>query len=461
MSKRTSVIVDYTQGNIFRQMITFAVPFMLSALLQVAYSLVDSIVVGQYVGSAGLAGVNTSAQITSFTSWVVLAFASAGQVIISQRIGAKDMEGVRKTLGTLFTITILMALALMVVCLTLCNPLLRLLNTPEEAFGQARSYMLVCSLGFVFVCGYNAGTAILRGSGDSKRPFIIIAVASVTNLVLDLLFVAVFNMEAAGAAWATVISQFISMVLCVRIFYRNREDYHFTFTWKNFAIDPEAFSLLMRMGIPLALKSSAINISNLFVNSFVNSYGVAASAAIAVGGKLQQLPSIITQGLYNAGTAMIGQNLGARQYDRIRRIVRIMLYVCIVTFAVFSALIVLFPQLFFRIFTTDAEVLAYAKAFAWILVVNSVGSAIMCPYYSVVIGIGHANFNLAISLLDGIVLRIGLSFLFGQALHMGVTGFYLGSCLAVLGTSIPSLIYYLTGRWQTYSIDKKKKTAAD
>ena len=267
MAEKKSVIVDYTQGNLFRQLIVFAVPFILSALLQNLYSLVDTMVVGQVVGSGGLSGVSTSGQITGLMTNMVMGFSTAGQVMISQYVGAKKPENLRRTVGTAFTITTLFALVLMVVCIGFSNTILRWMNTPAEAFRQARQYLIICSFGFVFVCGYNTACAILRGSGDSKRPFAIIAATSIANLVLDLVFVVGFKMESAGAALATVISQAISMALSMRIFYRHREDFGFTFRLSSFRMDPHELKLLVRQGVPLALKSGSISLSLYFMKS--------------------------------------------------------------------------------------------------------------------------------------------------------------------------------------------------
>ena len=457
MAEKKSVIVDYTQGNLFRQLMVFALPFILSALLQNLYSLVDTMVVGQVVGSGGLSGVSTSGQITGLMTNMVMGFSTAGQVMISQYVGAKKPENLRRTVGTAFTITTLFALVLMVVCIGFSNTILRWMNTPAEAFRQARQYLIICSFGFVFVCGYNTACAILRGSGDSKRPFAIIAATSIANLVLDLVFVVGFKMESAGAALATVISQAISMALSMRIFYRHREDFGFTFRLSSFRMDPHELKLLVRQGVPLALKSGSISLSGLFINSFINSYGVTASAAMAVGQKLQHLPNIVTSGFSSAGMAMIGQNVGAGNYDRVKRIVYINLTICLVLFGVVSVVFLAFPYGFFRLFTSDEAVLAYAPAFMKVMVVMFVACAFMSPYYAVINGVGNADFNLIISVLDGIVLRIGLGLLFGLVFRMGAVGFFLGSALAAFGTTIPAMIYFYSGRWKTFRLDKSKK----
>lgn len=454
--KKQSVIIDYTQGNITTQLLSFAVPFMLSALLQNLYSMVDTVVVGQFVGATGLSGVSIGSQVSNFITNFILGFASGGQVLISQYVGMKDRDGLRSTLGTMFTITGIFAVVMTVVCIAFHETILGLMHTPAEAFEQARAYLIICACGLIFICGYNAVCAVLRGSGDSKRPFVIIAATALTNLVLDLLFVAVFKMEAAGAALATVISQAVSAVIAAMILYRNRQEYDFDFSLKSLKINGNAFRLLMKQGIPLALKSSAISLSGLFVNSFINSYGLVASAAIAVGQKLQHLPSIVTMGLFNAGGAMVGQNIGAGKTDRISKIVKNIFVICLITFTVFGIVFMAFPYFFFGLFTTDPEVLAWAPQFMKVMLVGFVADTFMCPFYTVIIGIGFASFNLIISLFDGIVLRVGLGLLLGKVFGMGLIGFYLGSALAAFGTSVPSVIYYFSGHWKTYSAVKKK-----
>ncbi len=208
-----SMVTDLTQGS--ANLVRLALPFMLSNLLQMLYSMIDMIVVGQYVGSIGLSAVTVSSQVIMLMMTIATGFASAGQVLISQQVGAGDSAGRQRTIGTLFSTLLLMAALMTVVGLSLYGPMLRLLQVPEESFPQAADYMLVCSGGIVFTYGYNSISAILRGMGDGKRPLIFIGIASLVNVVLDILFVGPMGLQAAGAAWATIIAQAVSFLISV------------------------------------------------------------------------------------------------------------------------------------------------------------------------------------------------------------------------------------------------------
>ena len=202
MSSR-SMVNDFTRGNITKQLFTFAFPLFLSSLLQVLYNMADMIIVGRALGKVGLSAVSLGGDVSNFLTFVAMGFCSAGQVIISQYIGAGRRDRISPFVGTMFTTLMLCAFSISTVCLFLRTPILRLMNTPAEAFGEALSYSTVCMAGLIFIYGYNIISAILRGMGDSTRPFIFIRIAAVLNLILDLIFVAGMHWGAGAAALAT------------------------------------------------------------------------------------------------------------------------------------------------------------------------------------------------------------------------------------------------------------------
>lgn len=444
--KRT-VTTDFTQGPVFRQLLWFAVPFMLSNLLQLLYTTVDAMVVGRFVGSAGLAGVSIGGSLAEIVTHVVMSFATAGQVLISQYIGAGNKHRMEKTVGTMMKLIGIASLAMMALY-GVCWPyFLRWMQTPTEAFGSAKVYLLVSVLGFPFICGYNGLCAVLRAAGDSKRPFYVIAASAMTNVVLDLLFVVGFQWGAAGAALATVMSQLVSVALSFVVLHRNRVSLGLVLDRSMFRRDREITALIMKQAIPLSIKSVALSGSSLFVSSWINSYGVQAVAAVTVGRKATMFNSVTSQGLMNAGTSMIGQNIGGRRFERVRKIVVINGLLSLCTFVIYSAVYILFIDDLFLLFTTDAEVLAYARVFLPAMIVGLASNSLMIPFFTLVMGSGFARFNLAVSVFDGIVLRVGLSVLLGAVCGFGVEGFYWGDNLAALGTAIPSTIFYFSGVW--------------
>ena len=445
---KASMINDMTEGNLTRQLLSFSWPFMLSNLLQVVYNLVDMIVVGQFVGSAGLSAVSNGGEMLHLFMLLCMGFATGGQIIISQYIGQGSLEGVKKTIGTMFTFITAMAVFAMLLGFTFGNSLLTLINIPEEAMGQAIDYTRVCYSGMIFVFGYNLVSAILRGMGDSKRPFWFIAIAAVTNLILDLVFVAGLGMEALGAALATVIGQGVSFVSSLIYLYIKRESFGFDFKLKSFAIHRPTLIAMLKLGIPMALQQAAITVSMLFVASYINAYGLVVSAVNGVGNKLGTMAGIVTGAFSMAGSSMIGQNFGARKFDRVTKIVYTTLAIGLVYSVLLSVALLLWPEQVFSIFDTDPEVLAMSHVYAIMGALNFLGSAFRMPFMSMVNGIGFAGLSFVVGILDGVVARVGLAMLLGIVLDMGIQGFWLGSVAAGFMPFIVCGIYFWSGAWK-------------
>lgn len=317
----SKIINNYTSGNIWTQLIQFSFPFMLSNALQVLYSLVDMIIVGRFVGSAGLSAVSIASQVFMFMVMLCIGFSNGGQVLIAQYVGSNQKEKLNSIIGTLFSILFIIGIFMMVVGLLFSRSILQLLNTPAESYAMAADYILICSIGVLFSFGYNALSAVLRGMGDSKHPFIFILIASVTNIFLDLLFIGVFKWQAAGAALATIIGQTVSFIFAVIYLYKRKESFGFDFKLRSFRIDAEARRLLVKLGLPFAVQSCAINISMLFVNALVNSLGVYPSATFGVGMKIDDIINKITLGIGFATSTMCAQNIGAKEFGRTKKIV--------------------------------------------------------------------------------------------------------------------------------------------
>ena len=278
MARSREIINDMTVGSVPKKLLTFALPFMLSTLLQTAYGMVDMMVVGQVVGSAGLSAVSLSTRVLWMTTALCMGFTNAGQILIAQLVGAGKKEDLQKTIGTLILTVFCAAMFVTVFGLSLTTVILRLLRTPPESLRGASQYLHITFVGTVFTFGYNLVSAMFRGMGDSKHPLIFVAIAASVNLVLDILAVAVFHMGVAGAALATITGQAVSLVISVVYLYRRREKFGFDFKRESFRFHKESLTKLVRLGVPFAMQNAAISISMLFVNSFVNSYGVVASA---------------------------------------------------------------------------------------------------------------------------------------------------------------------------------------
>lgn len=429
-------------------MLRFAVPFMLSNAMQVFYSLVDMVVVGKFVGSYGLSAVSVAGQVFTFMTMCALGFCTGGQVYIAQLIGAGERAALNRTIGTLFSLIGCIGVAVSALVLLFQESILALLNTPPEAFSMALDYMLVCGCGLIFTYGYNLVSAIMRGMGDSKHPFLFIMIASIINVVFDLLFVGVFGWGVAGAAVATIMGQGFSFLYALVYLYRRREAFGFDFKPASFVMDKAILASLCRLGVPFALQSCAINVSMLFVNSLVNGMGVYASATFGVGLKLDDIINKTTQGVSFAVSSMVGQNIAARELARTRRVVYCGWCMGAACYAIYTVFYLCFAKEMFGLFTDEAAVIALAPTFVSALVWSFPAMAMMRGTNGFVQGIGNARLSLLFSLIDGFVLRIALSYLLGTVLHMGLFGFFLGYGLAAYGTAVPGALYFLFGRWE-------------
>ncbi len=446
MSKE--LINDLTTGSVTKKLMMFALPFMLSTLLQTTYSMVDMAIVGQYVGSAGLSAVSTSSQLIWLTTALCMGFTNGGQIIISQLVGAGRRDDLQKTIGTITCSIFIVALFVTIFGLCFTKPILRLLSIPPEAFDDAVKFLTIVFTGTIFTFGYNLVSSILRGMGDSRHPLIFVAIAAGTNLVLAVLFVAVFGWGITGAATATVIGQATSFAISVRYLYKNRVAFGFDFKWQSFRVDKVYLKKLLNLAIPFALQNSAISISMLFVNKYINMYGLTASATFGTGTRIEQIPWVVVAGIMMACATMVAQNMGAGKIDRIKKTVSIAAVICAVSAVVFMSVYFFFPREIYAIFTSDKNVLDMAPMFMLALVISLPATTMMCPYQAFIEGIGHAKLVMVIALLDGFVSRIVISLLLANVFHMGLMGWFLGYGLAAYVNTTICVIYYYSGIWK-------------
>lgn len=449
MSNRNSTMVtDLTNGSVTKLLIKFAFPLFVSNALQAIYNIVDMIVVGQYIGGEGMSAVSIGGDVLHLLTFVAMGFSSAGQVIISQDVGAKRMDAVKKTIGTMFTFLLGISLVISVGCYFIRDLMLDLLNTPAESYQFTMDYTVTCIVGLFFIYGYNIISAILRGMGDSRRPFMFIAIAAVVNIVLDLVFVAGLKMEVFGAALATVISQGLSFVIALIYLYINKESFEFDFKAASFRIDREAFKKLVALGVPMAIQSAAINLSKIVLTSWINLYGVVFSALSGLYNKINMMIGIVSQSFTTAGSTMVGQSLGAKKYERVPKIMKVVLYSSVLISTLLAVALFFFSDPIFRMFTGDEEVLAIASIVVLPAILNLYGSATRSMSFSLMNGSGNAKLNFAVAIIDGMISRIGISALLGFVAGMGCEGFWYGDALAGFMPMVIGLIFYFSGRWK-------------
>ena len=439
---------DLTEGSVPKLLLTFAAPLFVSNALQAVYNIVDMIVVGQVIGGSGMSAVSTGGNILHLLTFVAMGFSSAGQVIIAREVGMRNNDAVKKTIGTLFTLLFAIALVISVGCYVFRDPLLQVVNTPAEAYQYTMDYTVICILGLIFIYGYNVVSAIIRGMGDSKRPFMFVAIAAVINIVLDIVFVAFLNMEVAGAAWATVIGQSFSFIFAMGYLYRHKEGFDFDFAPKSFIPDRKAMEKIVALGVPMALQSAAISISQTVVAAWVNSFGLIASAIAGIIGKLNMMMGILSNSITTAAASMVGQNLGARKYDRIPKILAWGSGSALFLAVIAAVIVKMHPETIFGLFTSDAAVLAEASVIILPVILNFIGAATRCFAFGIINGSGNSKLNLCVAILDGMIARIGLAYLLGWVFAMGPKGFWLGDALAGFMPMVIGGTYYLLGGWR-------------
>ena len=447
--RETTMIRNMTEGHVMRQLVSFSLPFLLANCLQTLYTMVDTFVVGRFCGKEALAAVSTCGEVIMFYTMIGMGIASAGQIIVAQFVGKGDRASLSRTIGTLLTFLTLLAAALSVLCIALTDVQLRLVNLPAEAMAEGRRYTLVSAAGLVFIYGYNAVSSILRGMGDSRRPLLFVAIASVVNLVLDLLFIVVFHWGAFGAALATILGQGFSVAASVVYLYRRRESFGFDFAPRSFLPEKKYLCMVLRLGVPMAAQFGAVLLSVLFVASRINLFGIAAAAANGVANKLENIVRIVSNSVGAAGSAMVAQNIAARKTRRVSRVLGGVALICVTWSALCALAIFLLPRPLFGIFNTDPEVLSFAALYAPAGALGYFSNGLRATANCLINGIGFASLALASGLIDGVLARIGFSLLFGYSLGMGLQGFWLGSALAGYVPVVIGGIYYLSGKWKT------------
>ncbi|MCF0114985.1 MAG: MATE family efflux transporter [Erysipelotrichaceae bacterium] len=448
MSENKSMVKDLTEGSVPKLLLSFAAPLFVSNALQAIYNIVDMIVVGQVIGGTGMSAVATGGNILHILTFLAMGFSSAGQVIIAREVGSKDDDALRKTIGTMFTLLLSMALGVSIICYFLRFTVLDLVNTPVEAYQYTMDYTVICIIGLIFIYGYNVVSAIMRGMGDSKRPFMFVGIAAVMNMILDIVFVAYMGMEVAGAAWATVIGQGFSFLFSVYYLYNHKDTFGFDFKPASFIPDKRMMKRIFALGIPMALQSAAISISQTVVAAWVNSFGVIYSAIAGILGKINMMMGIMSNAVTTACASMVGQNLGAKKYDRVPQILA-WGFAGTLVLAIICAFILKYdPELIFSFFTTDAAVLAQASIIILPAILNFIGAASRCLGFGIINGSGNSKLNLAVAIIDGVIGRIGIAYILGWLLAMGPKGFWLGDALAGFMPCVIGMAFYMSGKWK-------------
>lgn len=370
--KKNTVLM--TEGGIFKNLLFFATPLILGNLLQQMYNAVDSIIVGNYVGSNALAAVGAGASLI----YLLIAFslgASVGAgVIVSQYLGAKDKEGVHKAVHTAMTISIILGLILTAGGILFSRKLLVMMNTPAEILDDAACYLRIYSCGLIFNVVYNMAAGILNAAGNSRRSLMYLAAAAVVNIFMDLLLIAGLKIGVAGAAIATNFSQAISCILALWFLFRVPTDYRISL--KSLRIHKAMALRIIQIGLPTGIQNMVISFSNILIQASINQYGATAVAGFSAYLKIDGFNILPVLSFSMAITTFIGQNYGAGKYDRMKKGMWVTLLMGIVYTVLTGILLLTFSGQIMRLFSEDVGVIAYGQTamryfcpFYWILAI--------------------------------------------------------------------------------------------
>ena len=439
---------NLTEGPIFPLLISFAIPMVLTSIVQQLYSMADLMIIGKFVGSVGTVGVSTGGELSDVMTPIATSFATAGQIFIAQLVGQKAHARLKSVISTLLTLMMGVSVFFMVFALLFHNQILQWLNCPPEALESATQYLLVTTIGLPFIFGYNAITSILRGMGESKRPLVFVVVAATVNIFLDLLLVVVIPLEALGTAIATVASQIGAFVASFIYLYKHREEVGFQLDWSYFRINGEDLKVILKLGIPQMIRVVSVQGSLLWVKSNINAFGMVASATYSVGNKIEKFINIFIQGVDQAGGAMIGQNIGAKKHDRVKQILVRMLVISLSMAVLGAALFLTFPKQLYSVFTNDQDVIDYGVTFLRIMATGCLVIGFSGVMKSITTGAGAALLSLIIGVLDGVT-RVIICLIALGILGPTADAYFWGAAFCQL---IPGLVaggYFLSGKWKT------------
>ena len=352
---------DMTQGTIWKHLLAFALPLMIGNLFQQLYNTVDSIVVGQFVSKQALAAVGSTTSIINMLVGFFSGVSVGAGVIISQRFGAKDPEGVHKAVHTTISLTLIIGLVGTVVGIVLAPIMLTLMKTPQDVFVEAKAYLQIYFGGISGLMLYNMGSGILRAVGDSRRPLYFLVFSSCVNIVLDLLFVLGFHMGVEGVAYATIIAQFSSAALIYFPLYRPHDVHRFQ--PKKLRIYPEMVRSIIRVGLPAGLQQALTSFSNVFVQGYINSFGTNCVAGWSCYHRIDQFILLPMQSISMASTTFVGQNIGHRDLERTEKGIRTAVMLSIIVTGILIGLVVIFCAPLIKIFNDDPGVVEYGVMF--------------------------------------------------------------------------------------------------
>ncbi|HOU01302.1 MAG: MATE family efflux transporter [Bacteroidales bacterium] len=441
---------DLTNGNEGKLIFKFAAPMLLGNVFQQLFSVVDSVVVGNFVGKEALAAIGASFPIVFMLVSLIMGLVMGITVIISQYFGARNYDRVISAIDTMYIASTIGGLLAIAAGLLSTEPLLKLLGTPVEIMPQATQYLRIYFSGIIIFFGFNGTSAVLRGLGDSKTPLYFLIIATVVNIILDLLFVAVFRWGIAGAAYATLVANGIAFGLA--IYWLNKTHKLIRISVRGLRFDKEIFAQSIRIGLPTGIQQTLISIGNLALVSIVNKFGTNVLAGFSVANRIDMLATIPAMSFSQALSTFVGQNIGAKKTERIRTGLISTLKMAGSVTIVTTVFIVLWGNLLMRMFTKDLEVIRIGDQYLTIVSTFYFMFTLMFIFSGIMRGAGDTFFPMIFSLISLWIIRIPLAYILSG--RIGASGIWWAIPAGWLIGLMLSFFYYRTGRWKTKAVVK-------
>lgn len=443
---------DFTQGSILGKLIPFMMPILGALILQAAYGAVDLLVVGRFGTTVGLSAVSTGSQILNLVTFVIIQFAMGITVLIARYIGEKSFGQIGELLGGAITVFTIICLVLFVVMISFAKPLAVLMQAPKEALTLTSVYVRICGGGIFFIVAYNVLAAIFRGFGDSKSPLIFVAVACAVNIIGDLIFVAGFQLDAAGAAIATVMAQAVSVVLAIIIL--KRKKYDFKIQKQDFRINKQC-KRFIKVGLPLALQEFLTQMSFLALCAFINKLGLEASSGYGVACKIVSFAMLVPSALMQSMASFVSQNVGAGKHKRAKQSMLTGMGVGLVVGVIVFSCVWNFGDILTSVFTTDTAVIQkgadYLRGFA----PETIVTAIMFSMVGFFNGYEKTVWVMTQGLIQTLLVRLPLAYVMSIQPNASLTKIALAAPIATCcGILLNVMFYFIFFKKQTCQMEQ-------
>ncbi len=441
---------DLTTGKEGKLILKFAAPMLLGNIFQQLFSVVDSIVVGKFIGKQALAAVGASFPVIFILVSLIVGLVMGTTVVISQYFGAKDLVRVKRAIDTMYIYTTIAGILSTVIGLLISEPLLRSLSLPEEVMPQALLYLRIYLSGNVIFFGFNGTSAVLRGLGDSKTPLYFLIIATLANIIFVILFVAVFKWGVAGAASATLLANGIAFILA--IFWLNRTHKLIRIAIGGLHFDRETFRQSIKIGLPTGIQQTLVALGALALLGIVNKFGTDVIAGFSVASRLDALATIPSMSFSQALSTFVGQNIGANKPERIRNGLNSTIRMSGIVTIITTLIIIFTGHLLMRLFTNDQEVVRLGSQYLTIVSSFYILFTMMFIYTGLMRGAGDTMIPMFISLLSLWLIRIPMAWFLSE--KIGAAGIWWAIPAGWMIGLLLSFGYYHTGRWKRKAIVK-------